>query len=74
MNTLDSVLDEIMQLSPYEKQILLEILNKRVIEERRDELSAEIKEAISLYRSGKLKTESAEQIISRLHNSLDNDE
>lgn len=49
MNTLDSVLDDVMRLSLSERIALLEILNKRLIEDRRDEISSEIKEATALY-------------------------
>ncbi|MDP2303413.1 MAG: hypothetical protein Q8N03_13425 [Ignavibacteria bacterium] len=54
MSTLDSVLDDVMRLSLAERIALLEILNKRLIEDRRDEISSEIKEATTLYTSGKL--------------------
>ena len=74
MITLDSILDEVMQLSSYDRQILIDLLYKRLIEERRDEISLEIKEATSLYHSGNLKPETAEQAISKLHQSLEKDE
>jgi len=67
MNTLDSVLDDVMRLSLSERIALLEILNKRLIEDRRDEISSEIKEATALYISGKLQTSSAKEVISKLH-------
>ncbi|MBK7377710.1 MAG: hypothetical protein IPJ03_01680 [Ignavibacteriales bacterium] len=69
MITLDSVLDEVMQLSPYERQILVDLLYKRVIEERRDEMALEIRDAKSLYNSGSLKSITADQAISKLHQS-----
>lgn len=69
MITLDSVLDEVMQLSSYERQILVDLLYKRVIEERRDEIALEIRDAKSLYNSRSLKTISADQAISKLHQS-----
>lgn len=67
MNTLDSVLDDIMRLSLSERIALLEILNKRLIEDRRDEISSEIKEATTLYTSGKLQSSTAKEVISKLH-------
>lgn len=69
MITLDSVLDKVMQLSSYERQILVDLLYKRVIEERRDEIALEIRDAKSLYNSRSLKTISADQAISKLHQS-----
>lgn len=71
MNTLDSVLDDVMRLSLSERIALLEILNKRLIEDRRDEISSEIKEATALYTSGKLKTSIADEVISKLHSDSD---
>lgn len=67
MNTLDSVLDDVMRLSLSERITLLEILNKRLIEDRRDQISSEIKEAAALYTSGKLQFSTAEEVISKLH-------
>lgn len=74
MNTLDSVLDDVMRLSLSERIALLEILNKRLIEDRRDEIASEIKEATSLYTAGKLQTSSAEDVISKLHTHIKTDE
>jgi hypothetical protein len=74
MNTLDSVLDDVMRLSLSERIALLEILNKRLIEDRRDEISSEIKEATSLYNSGKLKSSTAKEVISKLHSDPGPDE
>jgi PBP1b-binding outer membrane lipoprotein LpoB len=74
MNTLDSVLDDVMRLSLSERIALLEILNKRLIEDRRDEISSEIKEATSLYTSGKLKSSTADEVISKLYSDPGSDE
>jgi len=74
MNTLDSVLDDVMRLSLSERIALFEILNKRLIEDRRDEISNEIKEATALYTSGKLQSSTAEEVISKLHSDSGLDE
>ncbi|HMU43083.1 MAG TPA: hypothetical protein PKA80_07270 [Ignavibacteriaceae bacterium] len=74
MITLDSVLDEVMQLSSYDRQILVDLLYKRIIEEKRDEIALEIREAKSLYNSGSLNTITADQTISKLHHALEKDE
>lgn len=74
MNTLDSVLDDVMRLSLSERIALLEILNKRLIEDRREEIAVEIKEATSFYKAGNLNTSTAEDVISKLHASLEKDE
>ena len=71
MITLDSVLDDVMRLSLSERIALLEILNKRLIEDRRNEISTEIKETTTLYAAGKLQSSTAEEIISKLHSDSD---
>ncbi|MBM4175141.1 MAG: hypothetical protein FJ213_03060 [Ignavibacteria bacterium] len=70
MNTLDQTLDTIMSLSFEERKTLIEILNKRIIAERREEIVAEVSEAKALYHSGKLKEMNANDSINELHNSL----
>jgi hypothetical protein len=74
MNTLDPVLDDVMRLSLSERIALLEILNKRLIEDRRDEISSEIMEATALYSSGKLKYSTADEVISKLHSDSGSNE
>ncbi len=74
MTTLDSVLDDVMRLSLSERIALLEILNKRLIEDRRDEISTEVKEATALYTSGNLKSSTADEVVSKLHSDSGFDE
>ena len=73
MSTLDTTLDDIMNLSPEERETLVEILMKRRIEERRKEISNQVKETEALYNQGKLEPRSAQEIIDELHASLENE-
>lgn len=66
MITLDKTLDDIMKLDFSSREMLLDILRNRVVEEKRKQIQAEAKQAQSLYRKGKLKKESAAQLIARL--------
>jgi hypothetical protein len=67
MITLDQALDSAMQLPFYEKELLIEILRKRAVEERRKETALEVKEAQASYDAGKLQSASTEQILNELY-------
>ncbi len=67
MITLDQALDSAMQLPFYEKELLIEILRKRAVEERRKETALEVKEAQESYDAGKLLSASTEQILNELY-------
>lgn len=69
MITLDETLDSIMKLDFSSREILLEILQKRQVEERRTEIEKNAKEAKVAFKSGKLKSATAKDAISIL-NSL----
>ena len=67
MVTLDSALDDIMQLDFESREMLLEILKKRQIEARRDQMLRNAEEALEEYRAGKLTPMSAEELIEKLN-------
>jgi len=69
MITLDQALDAAMQLSPGEQDMLIDILHKRQIEMRREEIAADAREAIRAFQAGELKPEFADNLIVRLHAS-----
>ena len=64
--TLDKVLTAAGRLPSEERQILEDLLRKRRIEAWRAETAAEGKKSAVAFRSGKLKAQSAEDIIARL--------
>jgi hypothetical protein len=70
MITLDQALDVVMQLEYEQRKLLLDILCKRQIEDRREEIAQNAREAISAFQTGELKTETADELINRLHASL----
>ena len=70
MITLDQALDAAMQLSLTEQDILIEILRKREIEMRREEIAADAREAIRAFQAGELKPESADDLLVRLRASF----
>lgn len=71
MVTLNHALDVVMQLPHQQKQTLLEILWRRQIEERRDEIADNAREAIQAFHAGTLREESVEELLARLHASVE---
>jgi hypothetical protein len=69
MVTIDSTLDAIMQLDYASREMVLEILKKRQIEARRDEIAKNAKKSLKEYRAGQTKPMTAKEVIDRL-NSL----
>ena len=69
MTTLDQTLDMAMALPFEQRQILIDILAKRHISERREEIAENARETIRAFHAGELQTETAEQLIERLHDS-----
>jgi hypothetical protein len=70
MNTLDSTLDAAMNLSFSERIRLVEILAKRIIQEKRQKMINEAKESTELYEGGQLDSLTAEDAIKELHSIL----
>ena len=73
MNNLDQILDEAMALQPNQQDMLMEILKRRIIERRRDEIAQDAKESLAEFRSGKLKSQTASEAIADLRSFLEND-
>ena len=71
MTALDNALDAVMQLSSEQKQMLIEIVWRRQIEERRKEIAERAREAISAFHAGALKPVPVEDLLEWLHASLD---
>ena len=64
--TLDGVLTKAEALPREEQEILENVLRRRRIETWSQETAAEAKSAIKAFRSGKLKSQSAESVIASL--------
>jgi hypothetical protein len=71
MKTLDETLDSIMQLDSLSREMLLDILQRRQIEERRKEIAHNGKQARADYKSGKIVAATASDIISTLNSLRD---
>jgi hypothetical protein len=70
MTTLDQALDTAMQLSPDQQEMLIQILNNRRIESRREEIAQDAKSSIAAFHAGQLAPQTAEEAISELRQSL----
>lgn len=66
MSNLDQVLDEVMDLPLEQQEMLLKILQSRMIERRRDKIAQDAISSLNEFRSGKLKVQSATEAISEL--------
>jgi CHASE3 domain sensor protein len=67
--TLDRVLTDAEALPVDEREMLESLLRRRRIETWRQETAAEARKAIKAFRSGKLKSQSAEKLIASLRKS-----
>ena len=63
MITVDTVLTEISDLSLDDKKIVENILHKRIIEEKRNEVYNDFQDALKDYQTGKCKSGSTEDFI-----------
>jgi hypothetical protein len=70
MITIDTALDHSMQLDFNSRELLIEILQKRQIEERRDQLAVNAKKAKQDFAKGKLQIKDAKDTIAYLQNLL----
>jgi hypothetical protein len=73
MVTLEHALELVSELPREEQNELEEILRKRRIEARREEIADNGREAIRAFHAGELKDETFEELIERLHSLLDDE-
>jgi hypothetical protein len=63
MRAIDAVLEEISKHTIDEKEMILEIVNKRIIEEKRESIYKDYKSAVKNYKSGKVKTGTVDDLF-----------
>ncbi len=63
MTSLDKVLDEAMDLPLEQQEMLIQILQRRMIERRRDEIATDAAATLAEFRAGKLKAQTADEAI-----------
>ena len=74
METLEQVLDSAMKLDSEQREILVEVIQKRQIEAWREETAASAREAIRAFHKGELKSKAVEDVISHLKAVSDEDD
>ncbi len=67
MVTLNEVLEETEHLDIDDREYLLDILSKRLVELRRAEISKRVKEAVKSYKEGKVKSGKLDALWKDLH-------
>ena len=70
---LDKVLDEAMALPIEQQEMLIKILQRRMVEKHRDEIARDAAFSLAEFRAGKLKAQSAAEAISELRECLENE-
>jgi transcriptional regulator with AAA-type ATPase domain len=71
MTSLDKVLDEAMDLPLEQQEMLIQILQRRIVERRRDEIATDAVTSLAEFRAGKLKVQTANEAIAELREFLD---
>ena len=73
MTTLEQALDTVSQLSMEQQEMLIQIVHNRLIENRRQEIAENAKQAISSFHKGELKPQTVNEVIAELQESLQDD-
>ena len=60
------LLESVESLPPDDQQMLLDIINMRIIEKRRDELAADLEESLEAYGKGKVRIGMVDDILKDL--------
>ena len=71
MSSLDQVLDEAMTLPLEQREILVQILENRITENRRDQIAFNATISIAEFEAGQFKVQTASEIMQELRDYLD---
>ena len=70
MNTFEQVLDMIAELPLDQQELLIDIVQRRASDARRQKMARTSQEALAEFRSGKLKAQTANEAIAELRTYL----
>ncbi len=73
MSNLDRILDDAMTLPTNQQEMLVQILQHRIIDRKRDEIAQDAIESLAEFRSGQLKLQTATEAIADLRSFLQSD-
>ncbi|MBM4044193.1 MAG: hypothetical protein FJ279_03695 [Planctomycetes bacterium] len=71
--SLDQAIDVAMRLPREQREMLLDIIRRREIEERREEIARDGRASIARFRAGKLKPQSVDKVIQELRQTLEDE-
>jgi hypothetical protein len=74
MSTFEQILDQVSELPIDQQELLIDIVQRRTKDVRRQELAKTSKEALAEYQTGHLKPQTAEEAIAELRTYLDSTE
>lgn len=74
MTTLEQALNTVSQLPIEQQEMLIQIVQNRLRENHRQEIAEDAKQAISSFHKGELKTQTADEIIAELQETLNDDQ
>ena len=67
-SSFQEIIESVVALPLDDQQILMDIINRRIIEQRRDELVADMKESLEAYRKGEVRVGTVDDILKDLNN------
>ena len=70
MTELEQALNTVSQLPLEQQEMLIQIVQNRLIENRRQEIAEEAKQSISSFHTGELKAQTANEVMAELQESL----
>ena len=70
-SNLDKVLDEAMNLPLEQRQMLIQILQRRLIEQRRDEIASDAQLSLTEFKEGRLKIQTPTEAIADLREFIE---
>jgi hypothetical protein len=73
MTTLEQALNTVSQLPIEQQEMLIQIVQNRLLENRRQEIAEDAKQAISSFHKGELKLQTAKEVIAELQQTLQDD-
>ncbi len=74
MSNLDKILDEAMNLTLEQQEMLVQVLQRRMMERRRDEIAQDAELSLAEFKQGKLKIQTATEAIAELRDYIQQEE
>jgi hypothetical protein len=69
-SSFQELIESVEALPLDDREILMEIINKRIIEQRRDELEADMEESLEAYRKGEVRVGTVDDLLRDLKEDM----